>query len=406
MGSKKAATKKGKDQLALTPEETSELEMIFDRLAVQAPEGESFEGYLKTLCNSLSQRPVLAAVLVEKLSRSPNPTGFRTFQALEAILEASPHRRSAKQAAFRFSQKGFSSAPDQSASKTVVLIRDEQRKAVAHLFQIQGAMWIVSALVPEPSTGSYSLVTAFLEDDFSAFNVRVAESSGQKRYKEYLQMLAAHSHRRPTEIPLRHAARLFFEMLDLWTGKGSYAHLERGRDIFARYHQPDAKPHVYELMAQIEHPEQFWAQVDVDSLIEGLDLSWLSFAKEELAPWREKLKNLDDAILVVPRDVLTQRSLALVRGAGDALCAGPKRLLYQRFFEEYAMTFELQGDAQNARRAWIIACDLAAGEPAGKNPAVSHMVIYSMKSFWPEDFPETAEPEERERRTESGIILP
>ncbi|MDA8307332.1 MAG: hypothetical protein M0Z81_10935 [Deltaproteobacteria bacterium] len=406
MSKKQATTKKAKDQPALTREETGELEMIFDRLAVQAPGGESFEGYLKSLCNSLSARPILAAALIDRLSRNPSPTGFRTFQALEGILGASPYRKSAKQAAYRFSQKGFTAAGEKSSPEKVVLIRDEHRNAVAHLFHVKGAMWIVSALVPEASTGSYALVTAFLEDDFPTFNVRVVESATRKLYKEYLQMLSSHALRRGADVPLRHAAGLFFEMLDFWTGKGSYAHLERGRDIFARYHEPGARPYVYDLMAGIEHPEQFFDEVEIQRLLEDMDLSWLKFGKEELAPWHEKLKELDNPLLVVPREILAERSLQLIRNAGDNLCAGTKRRLFRRFFEEQAMLFKLTDVEDKARWAWIIACDLAGESPAGKNPVVSRLIMDWMNFYWHEDFREAGETVERERRTESGIILP
>ncbi|MGC9195312.1 MAG: hypothetical protein ACP5IL_07645 [Syntrophobacteraceae bacterium] len=404
MSSKKTTT--AKDQPGLTPEETAELEMIFDRLAVQNPGGESFEVYLKSLRNSLGARPILAAALLERLSRSPSPTGFRTFEALESLVEASPFKKSAKKAAYRFSQKGFTASQKGSAPEKIILIKEEQRTPLAHLFQVQGAMWIVSALIPEASSGGYALITAFFEDDFSSFNVRVVESTGQKRYKEYLQMLCAHSSRRAAEIPPRHAARLFFEMLDLWTGKGSYAHLERARDIFTRYRDPEAKPYVHELMSALEDPEQFFSDVDMESLSEDMDLSWLRFDKKELAPWREKLKELDGALLVVPREVLAQRSLGLLSKAGDILCAGKKRLLFTRFFEEQAMAFKLLGEEQKARRAWIIATALAGGSPAGKNPAVSKMIMDSIRYYWPEDFPEPVKLSENEHRTQSGIILP
>ena len=89
--------------------------MILDRLAVQDPEGESFEGYLHSLGNSLSERPLLAAALIDRLSRNPSRTGFRTFQALHKTIEASPYKRNLKQAAYRFSQKGFKAAEQISA---------------------------------------------------------------------------------------------------------------------------------------------------------------------------------------------------------------------------------------------------------------------------------------------------
>ena len=92
---------------------------------------------------------------------------------------------------------------------------------------VPGTMWIVSAFIPEALQGGYALITAFLEDDFATFNVRVAESRTQKLYRDYLQELSVHAiGGRAHEIPLWHAARLFFEMLYFWTGKGSYADLE------------------------------------------------------------------------------------------------------------------------------------------------------------------------------------
>ena len=62
MSRKQNTIKKGKDHFSLTRGESDELQMILDRLAVQDPEGESFEGYLHSLRNSLSGRPLLAAV--------------------------------------------------------------------------------------------------------------------------------------------------------------------------------------------------------------------------------------------------------------------------------------------------------------------------------------------------------
>lgn len=404
--SRKQAAKKGKEQIELTREETGELEMIFDRLAVQDPGGESFEVYLKSLSKSLAQRPLLAAALLDRLSRTPNQTGFRTFQALEAVVENSPYKRSAKQAAYRFSQKGFASAGETASPEKVVLIREEQRQPLADLFQVPGAMWIVSALVPDASTGNYEIVTAFLEDDFSTFHVRVAESAGQKLYREYLQTISTHALRKGARIPLRHAARLFFDMLDFWTGKGSYAQLERGRNIFEKYLVPDARPYVYELMPELKNPGQLFSEIQIERLFQNMDLSWLRFTREELAPWHEKLIALGNPLLVVPREVQAERSLEVLRNAGDVLCAGTKRRLYTRFFEEQAMVLKLQEDEEKARWAWIIATDLAEGSPAGNNPAVSRLVMDSIAFYWQEKFPEGPKAAEPEHRTQSGIILP
>ena len=99
----------------------------------------------------------------------------------------------------------------------------------------------------------------------------------------------------------------------------------------------------------------------------------------------------------------------MLHDAAESLCVGAKRFLYERFFEEQAMAFKLSGAEDKARWAWIIARNLAGRFPVGKNPAVSQLVRYSIRFHWHEDFisaQETEQPPERERRTESGIILP
>src|SRR5208283_3352889 len=410
MSRKQTVIKKGKEDLSLTREQSDELQMVLDRLAVQDPEGESFEGYLNSLRNSLSGRPLLAASLIDSLSRNPAPAGFRAFQSLEKMVETSPYKRSLKQAAYRFSQKGFTAAAQTSAPEKVVLIQGEHRKATAHLLMVQGTMWLLSALIPDASTGSYVLLTAFLEDDFATFNVRVAEASSPKQYRDYLQVLSAHAiGRRCPEIPLRHVARLFFDMLAFWTGKGSYTQLERARDLLKAYYDPDKKPYVYELMPEIENPEKYFPELKIEELLEAMDLSWLRFDKEELAPYHEKLKALDSPLLVVPREVQVQRSQEVLYNAAETLCVGAKRYLFTRFFEEQAMTFKLTGAEDKARWAWIAAGNLAGQSSVGKNPVALHLVMYSMKFYWPEDFKaaqQTGETSEPERRTQSGIILP
>jgi hypothetical protein len=409
MSQKQSAIKKGKDDLSLTREESDELQMILDRLAVQDPGGESFEGYLHSLRNSISARPIMAAALIDRLSRNPSQTGFRTFQSLEKIVEASSYKRSLKKAAYRFSQKGFTPEEQMSAPEKVILIKDEQRKPTSHLFIVPGTIWIVSALIPEASVGGYVFITAFLEDDFATFNVRVAEPSTQKLYREYLQALSTHAaDRKGLEIPLWHAARLFFDTLDFWTGKGSYSQLERARDLFKRYHDPDRKPHVYELMPEIENPERHFSELEIEKLLEDMDLSWLRFDKEELSPYHEKLKQLDSPLIVVPRAVQEERSLELLRSAAENLCIGAKLYLFKRFFEEQAMAFKLSGVEDKARWAWIAACSLAGQSSVGTHPVVRRLVFDSMRFYWPDDFKEDRQNEEkpRERRTKSGIILP
>jgi hypothetical protein len=408
MGKRQHPDKKAKAEPVLDPEETDELQMIVDRLAVQDPEGESFERYLHSLRNALATRPLLAVSLVDRLSRNPSKTGFLTFHALAKEIEASPYKRHLKQAAYRFSQKGFETPAEQAQPDKVVLIQGETRKPATHFFHVQGALWLIAALIPERGQSGYSLITAFLEDEFASFTVKVAEST-PKLYKDYLQKVSEHAGGgKALEIPAWHAAGLFFEMIDLWTGKGSYADLERARDIFTHYRQEAKQPYVYELMPEIEHPETHFSEFNIEALIADMELGWLRFSKEDLAPFHEKIKALDSPLLVVPREIQLERSMEAIRQTADSLCTGKTRLLYRRFFEERAMAYELLGLRDKAKWSWIVARHLAGDSPAGPNPAVFQLVLYSLAYYWPDDFKQQREEAApvKERRTESGIILP
>lgn len=407
MSKKQNVKKKSKADIAISQEEADELQMIIDRLAVQNPEGETFDGFLQSLRDSLQERPHMAITLVEKLSRNPSKAGFRTFRTFEPIIEESSYKRYLRQAAYRFSQRGFAEAVSDASPEKVVLIQTETKNPVAHFFLVPGTLWLVSSLVPESGPAHYHLVTAFLEDDYGSFNVRVAEGN-QKFYKDYLRRIAQHAGTKGVEIPVRHAARLFFEMLDFCTGKRTDRELEQGRDIFGRFFEPDRKPYVYELMMEVDEPERYLPEIDIAELLEGMDLSWLKFSKEELSEFHEKLNALDSPVLVVSREIQIERSETQIRSACESLCTGKKRHLFRRYFEEQAMALKLSSDEKKANWAWLIAQHLAGESSAGENPVVFQVLMYSLKYYWPDDFkPGKAQPEASpERRTESGIILP
>ncbi len=405
----KKKTKTEKQEIALSSDEAEELQMIVDRLAVQNPEGGSFERYLLSLKTALGQRPHLAAVLIDRLSKNPNPTAFRTFRALEGVVESSPYRRHIKQAAYRFSQRGFAAEKEEAPPKTVVLIQGEEKHPQCNFFLVHGTLWLVSALVPGGGRAPYSLITAFLEVDYESLNVKIIVST-HKFYREYLQKVSQHAlANKAVEIPAWHAARLFFEMLDLSASKDANREVELARNIFKRYYDPERRPYVYDLMAEIAEPERHLPEIDIPEFLKDMDLTWLRFSKEDIQPAHEKLKDLESPLLVVPREVQIERREALLRSTADTLCTGDTRRLFQRYFEEQAMGLKLAGFEERANWSWIIAQHLQSDSPAGENPAAYQIVMYSIESYWPGTIKrEQQEPEHRheERRTESGIILP
>ncbi len=406
MNKKKEARKKGKSDIELSVEESHELGMILDRLSVQNPEGESLNSYLESLGKTLRNRENLAAALIERLSRNPSEVGYRTFMWFRDLPADPRARRIVKQAGYRFSQKGFADEADSVQTEKVVLIQKEERTPSAHMLPVPGAFFLLSALVYEPGSPAPTAVSVFAEDRFRMLNAKATESS-QRLYRDYLRNIAAHAEKKPCRIPLWHAARVFFDMLGFHGGEATSPEVSIARRIFDDFHDPGRKPYAYELMPGLDQPPESLRAMDPTELLHAVDSPWLYFSRDELLPWRQKIQELESPLLVVPREIQRERVKDELVRAADELCSGRTRLMFQRFFEEYAVYFKLSGKDELAADALAVADHLRGTADAGENPAVLRLVILSMHRYWPEDFEGQQEDGEGDlRRSESGLILP
>jgi hypothetical protein len=340
--SKKPDRKKNKiPGSSLGSDESIEVQMILDRLTVQDPEGTSLENYLNSLVKTLENRESIAATLIEQLNKTPPKVAYQTFMALKDTIRDKKLGRIVKQAGYRFSQRGFSVEPQMRPADNVVLVQKEGKKPVAHILPVDGTFWLFAAMIPETAYPTPTLVTALMEQDFAQVYVKVTEAS-QKMYRDYLQMVVErHADRKACEVPLYHAARLFFELLDLSKSKETTPELDRSSRLLRRFHAPEQQPYVYELMPQIQDPGKGLEELDVAELLNALDWSWLIFQKEELAPYWQKMQDLENPVLVVPKEIQEERTSELIRSASDDLCGGKIRWLYQRFLEEQALWLQL-----------------------------------------------------------------
>ena len=415
MKKKHDAKKSGKPEkkseaVVLLPEEANELQMILDRLAVQDPEGGSLENYLTSLRQALAERAHMMAGLLELLSRDPSKVGFKAFELLRDVA-TKKYSRIVKQAAYRFSQRGYVTRSETPAAEKVVLIQREVREPIAHMSRMDSSLWLLSAIIPESEARAPRAVVAYAEDGFKSVRAVVNESS-YRSYKEYVSGVIEHlAEKRPYEVPLRHLARLFFEMLE-YRGGDSHPSVEQARRVLTPYHDPESKPYAFELMPEVEHPELHLDEVDAPAVVEGVDVSWLYFSKSEVIPYKQKLDELDSPVLVVPPEVQKERSLELLKRAGNELCTRKVRDRFRRFFEEQALWLKLAGKEELALMAWIVARHLGSEAEAGENPVVARIFISSLQRDFPEQFKPTAREEAPsgegpyQHRSESGLILP
>lgn len=404
--SKKQDVKKSKKvEFSLSPEEVHELGMIADRLAVQDPEGESLGNYLLSLRQALSGREHLIAALMERLSRNPSLVSFRAYLTFRDSIRQKNLQKTIKQAAYRFSQKGYVEDRDE-AAETVVLIQKEVRKPLSYVIPAEGTYGFFAALIPESRYLAPVAVTAFFEDSFDQLNVQVVESS-YGSFRAYLQKVADDlKDRKLGEVPLWHAARLFFEMLDLHSVKSTSPETEEAKKLLQPYHDPGRKPYVYELMQEVPDPEVQIRSVDLDALSEAVDFLWILLPEKELQPYYERIQEVRNPVLVVPPGIKRERSEDWIRKAGEELCSGSRRFVYQRFFEEQALLFKLSSEEGIAMSCWIIAQHLKSGADVSENPVIRDLILLSMANHWPDEFHLVSGDENDLLRSQSSLILP
>ena len=404
--SKKQDVKRNKKiEFHLSPEEVHELGMIADRLAVQDPEGESLGNYLRSLRQALSGRDHLIAALMEQLSRNPSLVRFKAYLTFRDSIQQKNLQKTIKQAAYRFSQKGYMEERDEAAEK-VVLIQKEVRKPLSYVIPADGTYGFFAALIPESRYPAPVAVTAFFEDNFDQLHVRVVETSFRS-FREYLQRIADDvKDRKLGEVPLWHAARLFFEMIDLYSVKSTTPQIEEAKKLLEPYHDPGRKPYVYELMQEVPDPEVQIRSVDLDALSDAVDFMWLILPQKELQPYYERIQEVSNPVLVVPPEVQRERSEDWIQKAVEELCSGSRRLVYQRFFEEQALRFKLSSDDALAMSCWIIAQHLKSRAQVSENPVLRDLIVVSMAYYWPDDFGLVRGEEHDLTPSQSGLILP
>lgn len=393
--------------LALSPDETAELQLILDRLAVQSPNGESFTSWLQSLKNSLEGRQDLVAALLQKLSRQPSDVGFRVFETLKHMVDEKRLAKLVKQAGYRFTQRGYVPDVPQESAERVVLVPAESRTSLAHMAVGSSGCVFLTALISLAPSSHPVGISAFFENDLSQLSVKSTVTS-TKQYREFTQNMSGLFRFSLCEIPVWHAALVFKEMVD-WAGSlPPTADARQAEQLMRSSYEPGKLPYAYELMAPVENPDAEMVSLDVEPLFELVPAEYLVFSKEELMPLSQRLSDLENSVLVIPQELKLEQAEASIRSTIETLCVGARRERFRRLFEELALWLKLSRREGLARSAWVVAQHIMRTSSLGQNLLLQQLVYLSLRKHWPGDFRTKEELEEAAQpyqETESGLIL-
>lgn len=407
MAKKQPARSRKTLEPSLTGDDSTELQIILDRLSVQSPEGESFQNWLLSLRRALEGRERLVAALLQALSRQPTDAGFRAFLGLKDLVAEKSCVKIVKQAGYRFSQKGYGLETEGEDAEPVVLVAPEVRTAQAHMAVGPVGLIFLTALVSTSPALNPVCISAYFEERLSPLAVKCSTTTA-KLYRELIQKMNG-SYRFPfCEIPVRHAALLFREMGEWGGGLPPTADAGRASRLLRAFETPGRPAYAHELMEAVENPEAEMRRLDLGPLSELIPWNYLLFSREELTPLAERIREVENSVLVLSRDIKMDRMDALVISTVQSLCSGSFRERVRRLFEELAVWLRLSKQERLARDAWVVAQHLAKSASWWNNQMLLQLVYSSLVQHWPDEFgpPETAETSSRpDDETPSGLVL-
>ena len=394
----------------LEPELVQELEFILDRFRVQHPHGASLESYLQSLRGSLEGKEPLAVALLERIGKHPGEVGYRLLQTLRDRFPSKIFRKVYRQTEYRFRQAGYGAEPQAADSPAAILVPGEVKNPVAHMSPMSpDGHWFLSALVPDEQQVR-TLLFVLIGFPFRCVELRTMASSFGDYRKSQKEL--AHNFIHPyVEIPLRQAARVVFDLLESGGATGAHHNQAIVRRLLTPFHDPDRPAYCDELLPPAASPGEDVTDVEVTALLQELRVNALTFPREDLTPFWEKIQAVEHSVLVVAREIKEARVRDIIAEAADQLCSGATRPALQRCFEEQAMYFHLLGQIQPAMTLWKTVQHLRSSEPASSSPMILKLISASFYLHWHEDFEKAevgvGEPaaEDPTYRTDSGLIL-
>jgi hypothetical protein len=393
----------------LSPELAQELEFILDRLRVQNPNGASLEGYLQSLRSTLAAKEPLVVALMDRMDRRFGDVGYRVLQTLRDLFPSKAFRTAHRQAEYRMKQAGFGDQAPAEETPAVVLVQGEVKRPIAHVSPLSpDGHWFLTALLPDEQQVR-TMIFALIAFPFQCEDLRIVASS-LGDYRRLQNQLARNFTLPYQEIPPGHAADVILELMDKGLAGTGHQHEKAARRLLTPFHEPGHSLLGEEFSTTAADSDEPTFDQDAKTLVQELPMAALTFPKEGLQPYWDKIRQVDESILVVANTVKEDRVRDIMAQAADQICDGVMRNDLQRFFEEQAGYFHRAGMTRSAMTLWKTAAYLQSSQPASRSPVIMEFFTTSFYLHWQADFPQVAkddleEVEESTYRSDSGLIL-
>ena len=411
MAKKKQAkrARKRHDPRTLTEEDRTQLQMLLDRVMAQDPEKESFIQFVESLKPFIQRSVPFTLAFVEALGSTSSPMVVKVLQILQKIPAEKPVRRALKTALYRLERQGLFKKAEETESEPRVLIprpADRQAEAWASWPESLGERGMVLKL-PDAGRG-YVMAVAVVNSE-GVFHEFEAIQTTRKGVKALLDKMTGGVEGRLIEIPVEHFRFLIEEVAEIYQRQNQtlpsgyqpiHKHLASWVEVVSR-------PHVYNLLDKKEIVTDPILLRTSDSLLEVQPFVTWRLSEGLIQSFVEQIKELSESRLVLSQSAQMERTAQIYREAAVEIFTPELRQHYRRLLEEAALLLHLTDRPQEAKRALAVAIDLE--NEIGLLTEDTFILGLVQRSIAGEVGPQgegAEEQTERERITESGLIIP
>jgi hypothetical protein len=411
MAKKKQAkkTRKRHDRIALTEEDRTQLQMLLDRVMAQDPEKESFIQFVESLKPLIQRSVPFTLAFVEALGSTPSPMAVEVLQILQKIPAEKPVRRALKTALYRLERQGLIRKEEETELEPRVLIprpADRQAEAWASWPESQGERGMILKL-PDAGRG-YVMAIAVVNSE-GVFHEFEAIQTTRKGVKALLDKMTGGVEGRLIEIPVEHFRFLIEEVAEIYQRQNQAlpSGYEPIHKYLASWVEVVSSPHVYNLLDEKEIVADPILLRTSDSLLEVQPFVTWRLSEGLIQSFVEQIKELSQSRLVISQSAQMERTAQIYREAAVEIFTSELRQHYRRLLEEAALLLHLTDRPQEAKRALAVAIDLE--NEIGLLTEDNFILGLVKRSIAREVGPQVEGAEvqaERERTTESGLIIP
>ncbi len=389
------------------PQLIERAETVFKQLRETEKSKPETQEIINTLAWELDDNPALADIFLQKITSHKRPFSPWFLLDLNRRIRSKSIQKGIKRTLYLLKQKGIESppSPDQHSEKEGgILKKIEPFQAVGYLSEFDGLKnQMIALLIPRPAKGQLFLFSLISSEGLESLTALEVSKRGVKNILADLETQSGHAF---LEADFGHAVFVLKEAHDRRSKlsneeEGVYS----GITSFLEGKKKVGQSPIIRSLLATEKPIQPLS-LDVRLLTRIPEIVYLLPEPKILETYLMAVEEIRTSLLILNEIQKRERLKAVVDRAVQELFPPETRTGLFRYLEEAAYLYYLKGQKEEAEHLfhWASTLDQEKGPSPGKeNPFLLWLIETALLT---ENTNDDLAPEQKEQKTEGGIIIP